>query len=473
MAHFGIDKFGEGHFGDNDNESTVLVRTDQRIPAIYSVTGSGATWSDPAGLATGIDVSSVTIPSGGGASKNIVARMDYQRFINTDSATIKGVLVEITLTSNQTGLIPTITAPFGTPQTLSALSATGQQVITLGSLTTNPFGGSPTAADYNSPDFGITFALTNPGGSNASVSVEHIAIWLAYEEADMSFVHEPEVAFGKMQIGAETTWGTVATVDTALGSVNGKATPKMQEVVFTPQGVVAPTVQAIVRQWTELAFDGKVTFEEIGEFLRPLVSGGQSDPYSNTVECGGLKFAGAVITSVGISVAKEGDWTVKGSMKGKKHECETAGTPLIAAVTAGLTIPDLTPVLGPGTTLKYGASTASTQVSKWWECNINIPALWDLVFYQGDVTARTVKQLQAVPTFDFSIEADATGLAMILPNTTYVWELKQVTGAKSITITWQGRLSEPGELSNMDGLYGYSYKGTIMHQATAIGVTIV
>jgi hypothetical protein len=467
MAKYGTSKYGIGDYGAG---ADVPVRSDQRIPAVYSQEGAGEEWSNPAGLATGISTASCTLEEAA-TSKSLIGLMNYQRFICTDAAAILGIKVDITLTCDKPNLMPIVSASFDETTTPPPL-VEGRQVLSLGGPFTNPFGGTPTAADYNSPDFGITLQVFNPGLTTAVIIVERIAITLWYQEDNMTFVHEPEVAFGKMQIGSESTWGTIAAVDTALGSVIGRITPKMQEVLFTPQGVVVPTVQAVVRQWCEIALEGKVCFEEIGYFLTSLVSNEQSDPASKTVEIAGLKCAGAVMSGIGISVAKEGDWSLKGSMKAKRHECEESGVPLVAAVTADLVIPTLTPVIGTGTTLKFGTSTPSTTVSKWWEFNLNIPSLWDLVFYQGDVTARTVKQLQAVPTFDFSVEADAVGLAMILPNTTYVWELKQTTGDKSITLTWQGRLSEPSELSNMDGLYGYSWKGTVTHQATAIGVAV-
>ncbi len=280
----------------------------------------------------------------------------------------------------------------------------------------------------------------------------------------MPFTHEVETAFQKGQLGIEVAYGTGVAATIALGSVT--LTPQIRKTTnkFTPNGVLLPTVLGTGRQYTEISFEGQATYEEVGYFLKDVVSDAQIDPLTlqmvYTVEAGGLQIPGSIVSAV--------------TLRGNRDEVALSGTmlgkaPTVQAPTAALAIPTQTPIDPAGVVITVDGSVLSKAFE--WELAIN--DMWGGATFIGSATFASILQKAIDASFRVKVESDASGLALLSEESVVACSIVCTTGAKVLTIEFDAKVGEPGPFSDEEGIYAIEHNLTVMNKATsAISVTI-
>jgi hypothetical protein len=277
----------------------------------------------------------------------------------------------------------------------------------------------------------------------------------------MAFTHEVETAFRKGQLGIQTEYATPVAATIALGSVSLNPQIKRFTKKFTPKGRLLPTVLKRGVKYTEIGFDGEGTYEDIGYFLKDVVSDAQATPVIYTAEAGGLQIGGAIVSAITLKGNKD-DVTVSGTMLGRE------GT--VAAPTGGLTIPEQTPILATGVVITID----SAEMTKVFDWELSLADIWGAVAFVGDTTFVNALQKQINATFKVKVESDSDGLGLLSTDDVVACSIVATTGAKVLTIAFDAKVGEPGPFSDEDGIYAIEHNLTIMDKATkAISVTIV
>jgi hypothetical protein len=252
------------------------------------------------------------------------------------------------------------------------------------------------------------------------------------------------------QIGKEVTPGTTVAATKRLGSINFTPSINTETDPFRPSGLKFPTVMTLNREWADVAYDGKPTYEEIIYPLASVVgtpvvasildgatpttafewtftpsSTAADTPITYTLEQGqsgvqAEKYGHVLLTSFALEVSRS-EASISGS--GFAQAAVTGIVP-----TAGLAIPsDLTPIQ-PGqfsvymATTQAGLSTGGTSdpakrlgrvisVSPSMEDRFN-PA-WFVDSTQGSFVTFVENGEGIGGNSGLTVEADAAGLAWL------------------------------------------------------------
>lgn len=280
----------------------------------------------------------------------------------------------------------------------------------------------------------------------------------------MPFTHEPESAFRKGQIGIESIYGTGVDASVALGSVTLTPSPMKTTNLFTPRGVLLPTVQTTGEESTEVSFDGIATFSDIGYFIKDIVSDAQVDPITAsmvyTVEAGGLKIPGCVVTDWTLKGNKN-EVTLSGKMIGKKGE--------VAAPTAALTPAAQVPLLAAGAVITIN-SVVQAKVFEW---ELAVSGMWGGATYVGSAEFVNILQKAFQGTFKIKQAFDSQSQAVMAIGSEVACSVVVTAGGRSVTIAFQACVGQPDTLSDEDGIYAITNNLNIMSKSTtAIDVTI-
>lgn len=303
----------------------------------------------------------------------------------------------------------------------------------------------------------------------------------------MSWTAEQTNQLVRTQIGVETTLGTEVNATIALGSVNVTPTPNRSVKPFTPRGVLAPTVAPLVSKFTTFSFEGTPTFEEVGYFIKDLVTDAASTPTMYTVEiaeavaspAGIVTYTGCVVDSWNIECVsgQSGGLSMSGSMIGRY------GT--VKQGTASLSVPALTPILAehfyPVTTttkgvVLHGGDASPINTLKWFRWSLSASNIWQPVFMKGNPDMETIVQGQVETRFKILVEADAAALALLSTEAvldgSYV-KTGTVETSHSFNAVFDCRLDNVGAFQDEQGIYAYELDFLIMNKATtAIDFTI-
>lgn len=281
----------------------------------------------------------------------------------------------------------------------------------------------------------------------------------------MTFVHEVETAFQKGQLGIETDYGIAVPATIALGSVT--LTPAMKRTVnkFTPRGRLLPTVQTTGREYTEIGFEGQATYEELGYFVKSVVSDDQIDPLTHemvyTVEAGGLKIPGSIVSAWTLKGTRD-EVTISGSMLGKKWT--------VAEPTVDIAIPDQTPVTAASAVITIDG----TRLDKVFDWEIALSDIWGGATFIGSSTFANILQKAITATMKVKVESDAAGLALLEVGDQVPVSIGCSDGARSVAISAVAKVGEPGTFSDEEGVYAIEHNLNLMNDDTeAISVEIV
>jgi len=277
----------------------------------------------------------------------------------------------------------------------------------------------------------------------------------------MAFTHETESAFQKGQISAaETTWGTAVTPTIEISSVTLNPAIKRATNKFTARGNLLPTVRTLGREWTEIGFEGMATYQELGYFVGSIDGDTQIDPTSRTVQAGGLRMTGCVVTGFTLKGNRD-EVTLSGSMIGKK-----------GAVTSPAS---LSPIAQEPLTAANAVITVnSVTLDKVFEWELAVSDLWGAAFFVGDSEPANVLQKAISASFKLKAEWDSQSQTILgYGNATEAVTVTITDGSKSVAISFDAAFGEPEQFSDEDGVYAIGLNADVMNDTTtAITITI-
>ena len=278
-----------------------------------------------------------------------------------------------------------------------------------------------------------------------------------------TLVHATETAFMKSQLGVESAWGNAVDSTIPLGSVT--LTPSIKRVtnVFTARGILLPAVMSIGREHTEVAFDGKATYQEMGYFIEDVVSDAANPAVTSySVEAGGLQIPGCVVTGWTLKGNRD-EVTLSGSMLGQVHAVHAA-----------------TPLGAPGEQIPVSAAavllSVDGAVNHAFEWELAVSDMWGGAAFIGDTTFHTMMQKTIGATFKFKVEAAAAGLAYLTTTPGEQVACSISTSADngcSMEFLFNAIVGEPDTFSDEDGVYIIGHNLTVMNDDTAAIATTI
>ena len=275
----------------------------------------------------------------------------------------------------------------------------------------------------------------------------------------MSFDHEVESAFQKTNFGAQSAWGTAATVTNCLGYLSGQFTPKQSREAHTFTGQLLPSYVTAGREWSEITLSGLASTAEMETFLGSGVnSAAQADPNIFTVEHGGFKAINCAVSG----------WSLEGDPDNVNMTVNLiGGKASVSPLTAGKSpLANNTVCEGKDVTLTIG----NTDVTKLFKWSLSVSNLWTNVFFVGDEEPANIAQGKIDASFSATVEADSTGLGLLSETGVLACVLKLGTAYPSVSFDLM--LEEPESFSDADGVYAIGLKGRVMHKSSGNAIDI-
>ncbi|MDQ3540920.1 MAG: hypothetical protein M3440_09545 [Chloroflexota bacterium] len=310
-----------------------------------------------------------------------------------------------------------------------------------------------------------------------------------------------------IQIGVETTEGTVAPANKKLSSLSIMPKPNMEFSTFGPMGNKFDTLVTLNREWSTADLEGRPTFTEIVYPLSSImgaaaittpataVNGRQwefaisptaADPgVSFTVETGdgtlAERVAGLVVNSLTIGFSRTDDPELSGDAFARAF---TTGATLTATPTEVALIPILPAqvsvyVDAPGATPETALGT--TKLTRVQDVSFSISDRFSQFWALDAAQNSYVATLEGKPgaTIEFSVMADAAGMAFInnaRAGDTRMIRIQAVSTqlvdagiaatAYRFTIDAAVKISEVGDRDDNDGALVVPYTGTIVYDPT-------
>jgi hypothetical protein len=300
-----------------------------------------------------------------------------------------------------------------------------------------------------------------------------------------------------VQIGRETTAGTVIAANRLLRSMSIEPEEKAKLEVFRPYGMKYPALTAMGKEWTEASIKGIPCYTEI---IYPLSSilchptpaqiaataaytwlyqpstTAEDTIDSFTVEQGSSvrahRFAFGVVDEFALKVTRE-KVEVDGHM---------IGTILTDAITmtATPTALALVPMLPSQFDVfvdPTAAGLGTTRMTRVLSCELSIKNRFAPMWVINSQNPSWVLPVELAPEaqIKLKLEADATGMAFLTSmraGTTHFVRLQStgavIEGANSYRFRWDcaGQVSEPSKWEDEDGVYAIEWTFNVVHDAT-------
>lgn len=310
-----------------------------------------------------------------------------------------------------------------------------------------------------------------------------------------------------VQVGVEATPGTVVPANKSLGSVGFALSPSVESSTFRPRGTKYPTVVTPNQEWTEGDVTGQPTYEEVvvplsSVFTRATVtevmdgatatgaydwvfepeSSAADAPVTFTVESGDANQAErtghVLVTDFGLDISRS-EISQDGTAIGQRLE---SGVVLTPAPTPYSDV--LTPIT-PGQVCIYVADTvaglddaATARQGTVLSASPSIGGRFNPVWYLNCVLDSFATYAEAPEpdfTLDYVVEANDNGLAWLNYFRTGKTQFVRIeatgpqiyAGVIPVNRLFQWdfavKVSEPGELSDEDGIYALHPTLQVVH----------
>lgn len=319
-----------------------------------------------------------------------------------------------------------------------------------------------------------------------------------------------------IQIGVETVEGTAVAAGKKLSSMSITPRPNMEFSTFGPQGNKFDTLSVLNREWSTADIEGVPTYTEIVYPLSSLMGAATittpagatnarqwafainptsaDAPKSFTVEKGdgsvAERVAGLVVNSLTIGFSRTGDPELSGDAFARAYE---TGITLTATPTTLALVPilpaDVSVYIDALTT---GASDfGTTKLTRVNSASVSISDRYMQYWALDAAQDSYVATLEGKPgaTVEFSVMADSTGMGFIAnarAGDTLAFRMEALSAteidsgvaasAYRMTIDAAIKISDIGDMDEVDGAVSIPFTGTIVYDSTwnqAISVQIV
>ena len=298
-----------------------------------------------------------------------------------------------------------------------------------------------------------------------------------------------------VQLGVETTPGTVATVTKKLAAASIEPSPQVEVDQFRPAGQKFKTFTALGKEWATASLSGRLTYNEIVYLLSSVVSsatittpGGAtnarnwsfaSSPYVDdtpktfTVEHGSSvradRFTYGLVNEIGLNFSRQ-SCEISGSMMGKAIEDNFAG----GLTTSGVTQLSLLPVLPTQVSIYMaatraglgGASKLTRVLGAEWSLGNRYNPVWPI---DASLAATYAAIIESEPDLSMSLtmEADAAGMGPLANlragDTRYIRiegvgaEIDAGVNNNKFTLDTCVQVTGTGGFSDQDGVYAIQW----------------
>lgn len=302
-----------------------------------------------------------------------------------------------------------------------------------------------------------------------------------------------------VQVGVEATPGTSVAANKKLVSIGIDPGIEMEPSVFRPMGQKYPSVISPGKEWVEFDLEGVGNYSEV---IYPLssclvapgapatvdgtgrtwafapASAAEDTVKTFTVEQGGVvrahKFTHALVSELEFTFNRDGV-EIGGSGFGQSLSDNIT-------LTAAPTTPPEVPIMGKEidvymdtTSAGLGTTKLTRALEAVWTLGDRFNPLWVL----NSANSSFVAAVESEPTgeLELTVEADAQGMS-ILPimraGSTRFFRIKATsatlagatTEPYSMSLDCAGKVNEPGDFTDEDGVYAIGWTMTFVHDAT-------
>lgn len=309
-----------------------------------------------------------------------------------------------------------------------------------------------------------------------------------------------------VQLGVETTPGTVAAANRKLQALSIETSISAESDVFTPIGNKYPALVALNQEWTEADLAGEPTYSELIYPFSSLVTtaatvtqimdgvtptgaytwtftpstSAPDTPKTYTIEQGSSvrahRFTHGLVTEFTIDIGRD-DISISGSMIGQRM---TDGITL----TASPTTIELQPILPSQVTVFLDTTSGALGTTKFTRAltaSVSIGDRYNPVWVLDASQTSWITYVEGVPTAEATLmlEADSNGMVLLDRLRDGLTRFLRIQAVGPNIYTNGGvihdyrfrfdaavKISDVGDYSDEDGLYAIEFTAAIMHDST-------